>query len=268
MLTILHSSSLQEDVVYLNIYHFTNSQKGLFKRIIHDAVHLQALLYPVMLIGVHIGNHYVLAAVNFKLREIIVIDSMPGQNHAELFQAIVYFLSASFITQGLRLPLKWRYILESTAQVQADSSSCGVYVVYHAHCILRKKSFSRYSELLPNGRRRILNCLRTIDTLVKVPRVYPLRRIPPKDAELLAKVLQGLEMPNIVPEIGTGMTNIMKILREHDLNKCEFQDCDVTDSDIKTCTFCRITLHEVHVINTREPPACFLCNDCASNSVA
>ena len=193
----LRAFPMQADVVYLNSFHFTNSQKVLFKRIIHDAVHLQALPHPVMLIEVHIGNHYVLAAVNFKLREITVIDSMPGQNHTELFQAIFYFLSASFITQGLRVPLKWRYILKSTTQVQADSSSCGVYVVYHAHCILRKKSFSPYSERLPNGRRWILNCLRTIDTPVKVPRVYPLRRIPPKDAEPLAKVLQGLEMQNI-----------------------------------------------------------------------
>ena len=118
----------------------------------------------------HLENHYVLAAVTFKYREITIMDSLPGASHVEVFESVLYFLAATFISQGMKLPRSWRFILETSSQVQNDGSSCGLYVIYHAHCLIRKRQLDRYHEYLPGGRRWVLNCLRQIDTSVKVAR--------------------------------------------------------------------------------------------------
>ena len=266
IVALIRAFHMENTVLYVNSYLFTNSQKFSYKRILRDAVHAEALLFPVMLIGVHISNHYVLAAVNFKFREITVIDSLPGSDNVEVFQAVMYFLAATYISQGLKLPKTWRCILERTSQIQPDGSSCGVYVIYHAHCLLRKRPLSRYADYIPSGRRWVLDCLRRIDMPVKVPRKRPQKRIVPRDAEKFRSLLAGLEMPVINPEKACGVHNIILSIRENDSNACEFECCEIEQSEkVCTCVYCRAKLHEAHVDPCfRASTELFLCQDCSA----
>ena len=66
IIALIRAFQMENNVWFVNSYQFTNSQKFHYKGITRDAVHAEAYLFPVMPISVHMGNHYVIAAVNFK----------------------------------------------------------------------------------------------------------------------------------------------------------------------------------------------------------
>uniref|UniRef100_A0AAY5EA50 Ubiquitin-like protease family profile domain-containing protein n=1 Tax=Electrophorus electricus TaxID=8005 RepID=A0AAY5EA50_ELEEL len=102
-------------------------------------------LYDVVLVPLHLGVHWSLAAVEFRSKSVRSYDSM-GQRHDDICNLIMMYLKEEYrIKKGKDLEtLKWTVTSTRSAEVpqQRNGSDCGVFVCKYADCIARAQPFS------------------------------------------------------------------------------------------------------------------------------
>ncbi|XP_076871674.1 sentrin-specific protease 2 [Brachyhypopomus gauderio] len=176
--TLQEGSWLNDEVInfYLNLVMARSEQTGrkvycfstfFFPKLLsggHPAVRrwtkaVDLFLYDVILVPLHLGVHWSLAAVEFRTKSVRSYDSM-GQRHEDICNLILMYLKEEYkVKKGKDLEdLKWSVSSLRTTEVphQKNGSDCGVFVCKYADYIARGRPFTFRQCHMPYFRKAMI----------------------------------------------------------------------------------------------------------------
>ena len=168
--------------------------------------------YDLLLVPVHLGDHWCLAVVDFKRSGVYYYDSMGGDN-LECLEALCGYLRMEHLdkkglpysTDGLQL------VVMKEIPPQRNSSDCGIFSCQYAECIARRAEITFDQTDMPYFRRRMMWEILKKGILHPTVPVVP----PPKSGPPVREAARGGRPPTIsqppptgasstVPKVSTG----------------------------------------------------------------
>ncbi|KAI6182956.1 hypothetical protein M3Y97_00436000 [Aphelenchoides bicaudatus] len=113
--------------------------------------------FDVLLIPVHLGNHWCLSVIDMKAREINYFDSLGGTNHGCLETLKNYLLEEHRDKKKSELNLSsWSFECRSEIPRQMNGSDCGVFTCCFAELSSRRLDFKFDQRIMPYYRQRMV----------------------------------------------------------------------------------------------------------------
>ncbi|XP_015792073.1 uncharacterized protein LOC107368716 [Tetranychus urticae] len=109
----------------------------------------EALNKDLLLVPINQGtNHWILGVIAWKSRELIIFDSYSCYpSYANEFLSLLKIAALSYTLAGLTFnPKEWSYSKASDAQKQPNGFDCGLYLMFHAASIIRKRELTVISS--------------------------------------------------------------------------------------------------------------------------
>ncbi|KAJ8410096.1 hypothetical protein AAFF_G00211370 [Aldrovandia affinis] len=177
--TLRESSWLNDEVInfYLNLVMSRSEQDGGLKVYAfstfffpklrgggHAAVRrwtkaVDIFLYDIILVPLHLGVHWSLAAIDLKAKSVKYYDSM-GQRHDDICSLLLLYLKDEHNTKKSKdLEVsKWVVSSLKSSEIpqQHNGSDCGVFACKYADCIARGQPFTFTQSHMPYFRKKMI----------------------------------------------------------------------------------------------------------------
>jgi sentrin-specific protease 1 len=113
--------------------------------------------FDKILIPIHLGMHWCLAAIDTRLKTIAYYDSLLGENH-QVMRALGDYIAAEHLSQK-KSPLDikhWKFVIKKDIPKQLNSCDCGVFTCKYADYISQDKTFDFDQGDMPYFRRLMI----------------------------------------------------------------------------------------------------------------
>lgn len=111
----------------------------------------------VIMVPIHLGMHWCLAAIDIRAKTITYYDSLLGENQ-QCVKALRDYINAEHIAKkGGPLDLaEWKCVIEKDIPEQLNGCDCGVFTCKYAEYLSQDKSFDFDQSDMPYFRRRMI----------------------------------------------------------------------------------------------------------------
>ncbi|RWS24903.1 uncharacterized protein B4U80_13156 [Leptotrombidium deliense] len=261
----------RSDILFVETWHYSLVSTHQSENYISFCDRYQAFNKDYLIVALNneifAGMHWMLGLISFKLREIILLDSLNNSHREEQFDVLRRMAMMAAATAKIKLNLDtWNYIYADDIPKQNNGYDCGLFVILYAYAFVRnEKFFSLPSDI---GIRWI-KYLGSSFSFEPQKRLYP--RMSPKDL---------LDVRNIISQqstmLGSPINIEMNMVEEkllqtiddsrNETNVCDFSFCrrgSEVSSTLVMCIICRKWFHEAcQPYNSNvKYYKCFLCSE-------
>ncbi|RWS27230.1 sentrin-specific protease 1-like protein [Leptotrombidium deliense] len=142
------------DILLIPSYYYNLAAASDWDQLIPYLIRNRAFNKEILLVVINTdaflsGNHWMLGAINFKSREIIILDSLENCHRQLQFENLRRIAIAAGAVANVKINIdKWEFIYASDCKKQKNSYDCGVFVILNCYAIARCESlFSIPSQL-------------------------------------------------------------------------------------------------------------------------
>jgi sentrin-specific protease 1 len=116
--------------------------------------------YDVIIVPVHLGNHWCLAVINLKKKGVFFYDSM-GSNNPSILKLLLYYLEQESLDKKKAPFNTSSFGMEIVKDIpkQTNSSDCGVFILKYTDYVSRNESITSITftqEQMPFFRRKMV----------------------------------------------------------------------------------------------------------------
>ena len=131
-------------VYAFSTFFYTKLATGGYDGVSHWMKEIDLFCKELLLIPIHLGTHWCLATIDFKLQQFGFYDSMKGTNSTCLHQLKDYIerKACSCDKDGIYCFSKWPHVFHSDLPQQYNTSDCGVFLCMYARCLSERSLFS------------------------------------------------------------------------------------------------------------------------------
>ncbi|XP_049841244.1 uncharacterized protein LOC126291683 isoform X5 [Schistocerca gregaria] len=122
--------------------------------------------HDILIIPVHLGTHWCMAAVDFRKQTLVYYDSMGGENESCL-KTIWNYLNEECAQRSVE-PLSeeiWQIRCAKDIPKQSNNSDCGVFMCKYAECITRDAKLEFSQSDMPEIRMEMMEEIQTMTLL-------------------------------------------------------------------------------------------------------
>ncbi|XP_049768592.1 uncharacterized protein LOC126106372 [Schistocerca cancellata] len=122
--------------------------------------------HDILIIPVHLGTHWCMAAVDFRKQTLVYYDSMGGENESCL-KTIWSYLNEECAQRSVE-PLSeeiWQIRCAKDIPKQSNNSDCGVFMCKYAECITRDAKLEFSQDDMPEIRMEMMEEIQTMTLL-------------------------------------------------------------------------------------------------------
>ncbi|XP_047099759.1 uncharacterized protein LOC124717097 [Schistocerca piceifrons] len=122
--------------------------------------------HDILIIPVHLGTHWCMAAVDFRKQTLVYYDSMGGENESCL-KTIWSYLNEECAQRSVE-PLSeeiWQIRCAKDIPKQSNNSDCGVFMCKYAECITRDAKLEFSQNDMPEIRMEMMEEIQTMTLL-------------------------------------------------------------------------------------------------------
>ena len=113
--------------------------------------------YSLVLVPIHLGLHWSLAALDMAAKSITYYDSMGVNNEAALAGLSNYLREEHRIKKQTELDLsEWKQVIAENIPQQMNGSDCGMFACLFAEYLSRDAEFTFSQENIPYFRKRMV----------------------------------------------------------------------------------------------------------------
>lgn len=111
--------------------------------------------YDIVLVPIHLGNHWCLAVIDFRKKAIAYYDSLGGTNEKCLDKLLSYLMDEANKKQNKFDQQVWRLEWLKNIPQQQNGSDCGVFVYQFADYVARDVPINFTQSDMPYFRKRM-----------------------------------------------------------------------------------------------------------------